>query len=1345
MTGRAMNTALWPATLGYWMETMMAPVFPREIIEQTRTFFNRYVIAAGAVPAIRIGTQPYGILPATKLSRMAWLDQRRGNAATSIGPDDAMTRYLRTLYPLLSAVDKDLRGQSADILSSSMSGGDPHHMLLDIVGLHSGSVEWSKRYAESVKTLHNRLVLLGFGGMISAILLAAKRDASRQLLTRLGYNGSQTPQILDKVFSGKDIQLKGGVVDDTPLSETKQIRKYTAGGQNYIQWLIDAAGTSLDAIYAQDGFIDDKPPFALLYIYLRHALQLGYHDVSVRLHENAGLFTANQAASARADEPFLHIRDNDLASESRYQQLYAVQPAITGNSTQTIGHFIGAQLNSLTFASYLREQRAALEPLKWQSTARLERAFADHMDCCAYRLDAWFLGIVNYQLALMRNIRDGQDSQVRDGIYLGAYAWLENLKPENKVLTPVQLTDPALVQDFAGANEPPLTRDDTNEGYIHAPSLNHAVAAAVLRNGYISNASAENRQTMAVNLTSERVRTALAMLEGIRAGQGLADLLGYQFERGLHDRHNLAEVDKFILKLRKEFPLRSDRMNSTKTDEGISIEAIEARNVIDGLALVEHIKATGSKNYKFGKNALPDASALEAAAIDAEAERLLEAHDAIADLALSEGVYQAVLGNYDRVASTYDAYARGNFPPEPDVVRTPMKGAGLTHRVGLHLEADADPATSPVAGLAMTPRAQAEPALNRWLARILPPPDQVACMVSFREAATGAAMDREVTLRQLELQPSDLLVLVRDDDRQAMAELDDRVVQFAVANFGPRPDVPVAIKYMEKKVAPFSIFELMPLLRNLRRLVTRSRPLKATDVKLMNEAKSSEDGQPFVDKLRLVLVRAAMQSAHDDLLAFQAQVEGPVSDLASRRGEILTDVDNYIASLVPLLKRAALFAIPQAGWGFAYDFRRRTVAAILKQCDKLVTRWGDRLSEFAAAIAAHDALPATATDPQRFQALRVAERAISTVATDPLPPTPAAFRNDLVTIKQPDFVAKRDQFAAIQTTTRTAVSLLLADVAALLPISQFDVQEFALTPHEDEMVHFAEDAVRLAKAVGAALTRRLAASQESLDEHDAAAASTDRVTALQKAAKALLGEDFQIIPAFDLGAQPGDEFENALAASQSGDLFQFLTAPPDPATPPLDFPVDTWLYGIARVRGKMHAWEQVVMSTGALGRPEPELDVLQLPFTPGDRWLALEFPPEQKLEKDYLLYTAHFAVPFDKTKRQCGLLLDDWTEAIPAGSVDTGITFHYDRPNCEAPQTMLLVTPSAFRGAWQWTDLIDALNETLDFAKRRAIEPRHIDALPYAPFLPATITATQTWQLTIAANLALNNRIAFKA
>ena len=66
----------------------------------------------------------------------------------------------------------------------------------------------------------------------------------------------------------------------------------------------------------------------------------------------------------------------------------------------------------------------------------------------------------------------------------------------------------------------------------------------------------------------------------------------------------------------------------------------------------------------------------------------------------------------------------------------------------------------------MTPRAQAEPGLNRWLAQTLPPPDQVACLVTFRDAATAATLTRQVTLADLELQPADLLAIVRDDNRR---------------------------------------------------------------------------------------------------------------------------------------------------------------------------------------------------------------------------------------------------------------------------------------------------------------------------------------------------------------------------------------------------------------------------------------------------------------------------------------------------------------------------------------------------------------------------------------------------
>ena len=57
-------------------------------------------------------------------------------------------------------------------------------------------------------------------------------------------------------------------------------------------------------------------------------------------------------------------------------------------------------------------------------------------------------------------------------------------------------------------------------------------------------------------------------------------------------------------------------------------------------------------------------------------QALVEIHDALADLAVAEGVHQAVLGNPDRAAASMDAYTTTGNPPDPDVVRTPPAGRG---------------------------------------------------------------------------------------------------------------------------------------------------------------------------------------------------------------------------------------------------------------------------------------------------------------------------------------------------------------------------------------------------------------------------------------------------------------------------------------------------------------------------------------------------------------------------------------------------------------------------------------------------------------------------------------------
>lgn len=251
-------------------------------------------------------------------------------------------------------------------------------------------------------------------------------------------------------------------------------------------------------------------------------------------------------------------------------------------------------------------------------------------------------------------------------------------------------------------------------------------------------------------------------------------------------------------------------------------------------------------------------------------------------------------------------------------------------------------------------------------------------------------------------------------------------------------------------------------------------------------------------------------------------------------------------------------------------------------------------------------------------------------------------------------------------------------------------------------------------------------------------AGIGKVNQIISAAKKLTGEDFLILPHFKLGDSRGIEFEKVFG--KSDDILEYSKT-----SEGIVFPVEDWLFGTARVREKLAHWENInFLCEGFKKDSSPELTPMQFPFLENDRWLALKFrdkPEDYEINTDKLLYTAHFAEPFDILKTQCGVLIDDWTELIPDNEETTGITFHYDQPNSEPPQVMLLVTPPVFTGHWKWDNIIGAMEETFEMMKKRAIEPAHIEKTGYAQFLPTTMMAVTLYWVTIATNLAMNNLI----
>jgi hypothetical protein len=90
----------------------------------------------------------------------------------------------------------------------------------------------------------------------------------------------------------------------------------------------------------------------------------------------------------------------------------------------------------------------------------------------------------------------------------------------------------------------------------------------------------------------------------------------------------------------------------------------------------------------------------------------------------------------------------------------------------------------------------------------------------------------------------------------------------------------------------------------------------------------------------------------------------------------------------------------------------------------------------------------------------------------------------------------------------------------------------------------------------------------------------------------------------------------------------------------------------------------------------------------------------------------------------------------------TRVAFHFDRPNAEAPNAFLLVTPATWDGAWHWEDIVGALDSSWELLRLRAVEPEHLDDPALGQMLPATFMAAAPRDVTISAVLAANIGVA---
>ena len=1270
LEARAMNTALFPSTLGYWLKTWMSPIVTPAAARLTRQFFNRHVTGRGPLPAIRVGNQPYGVLLTSDLSRWKYASPQGGIGRIALF--DEMTPFLTRLREILVALEAQWQAQVKDLAHVGKEDADASKLLMEILALHPTSVEFFQRVGFHQFFVDDYLNFATKGGRYTNELASLVRSLPATM--RLYLQSLGVAETADNIAKATALNVLWqhyltsltvpSLVERKPSSETATL---TA---NYIDWLRNAESP---ARIIDESFPGEKPT-ALLYLMLRNAMLLQLHAGSYDWLAGRGEYTPALQRSMEA-YPVVGVIPT-VPAVSKYELMNVavgtVMPEYAAPATSVADLIWRGPKPAEVEAAYAQEQRDVLALLAGATTASLERCLVEHLDCCQYRLDAWVTGLFAQRLYEQRRSDSVLDR--RTGIYIGAVGWVENLKRTPRVtmrpeslpesLRPGAEDQGALLEEDDVAmpgGGPPRVAGSRRGGFTHAPSINHAAAAALLRNAYLTHSDSDQADVLSNNLSSDRVRRAQFMLEGMRNGQPIEALLGYQFERALHDRTSLSaaagdspvlELNEFIQPYREAFPFQSKEIPQSGT--GPASETVPPFSVVNGLTLMD---ATLDASNGYGLSTVLDAphlpSGAQSAAILLARDGLRETLDAVKDLLGAENAYQLVQGNFDRVAAVSLAQKDARIPPTLEVIDTPRGSQFMfTQRVTLQFD-DIDPSLAssrPWPG-ELSPRALAEPDVNRWLGTLLgKTPGAASCEAWWVEGADDAVKHdaRFVTLADLNLQPVDFVALtaINGGEQQGGSELEQRIARFYREADGIPESALVRIDF-DPAAAPGdrTLGQVLPLARRARALLGECRALNAQD---FLPAAGGKATTVWVDKTNPggydhAELRLRVQTIFDALQALADRLDGPA------------------APTVTLL--------------FAH--------------------------------AADDA-----DDDETF------------------------------TGKLGDAFTKLDaegvDFADLDAVT-TTFGLLDAQAlrATLAAVALFGIAD-AFVPEIDLSDEAARRAV-LSRARRIARRLRRTNPAEGVLDRAAVLLSVpgdkpieEQVSSLVQASQILFGDSFKCLPMFTCF----NEVDIAAAAAARAQLLSFA-ASQAPGLAAEDI-VEEWLQSAACVRPRLATFETLRVLADGLNDEPVVMQPVQLPFRDKDSWLAVEFPeldPVQPADpskprrpfgitRDTLSITAHGANAFTAGRAQRGLLLDEWTEEIPSAEENTGISFRFNRPNAVPPQALLLAVTPEQTGAWSWDNLVGIVNDTLARAKRRAVEPAHVEEVEssWNVMAPATVS-----------------------
>lgn len=472
------------------------------------------------------------------------------------------------------------------------------------------------------------------------------------------------------------------------------------------------------------------------------------------------------------------------------------------------------------------------------------RLIAQFFDLFTYRIDAWFMAILHYNLykfGQLNGKRQRKDFAL-NAPKIGAFGWVFNLREKSR--QEIADKDKVVKQMNLKDTTSPIyknTGSDSDE-YIVAPSVQHAIAAAVLRSGYRKSQAGVNDARMAVNLTSMRARQALRLIDGIKSGMSTGIVLGADLENYMHNAYKFqfdgqyCEMDQYVYPLRKMFP------------QTVDIEAEDERadnyimQVVNGEAILNCFR--NQWNYqgsvfdflnKYYKR-IPELAWVDTLFGNQSAhrkcmfkliERMADSYDALSDLLLSEGVYRLIQGNRAAFASIINFMAKGSGNlPEPAILNTPMEHVVSEYKVAV--------AFPDYKQLIQRPMCIAEPSMNLWLEQLMGNLKNIYYIIKRNDGEKD--IYEKMTLSETSLHPIEYLYLSSDETPffsylEMQYRLKTNNFTEEVAVFSSAPEVFGENDFCDYEVNDdeWSLFENEIRINSLRGLLHQSRRMKAND------------------------------------------------------------------------------------------------------------------------------------------------------------------------------------------------------------------------------------------------------------------------------------------------------------------------------------------------------------------------------------------------------------------------------------------------------------------------------------------------------------------------------------